>query len=248
MGSGINHVGGQLQCARLHAHQSQQATSSNRFLTNMPMTRQRAQSSFTVEIKRANRRTPEVLTLNKATALRRSSLADQVFSKVSGRPHPPQIGRVEHPALIQKTPTASPAAPVAGCPEPQAQPSPRRVLPDLLTVLVDPVAELIKQEAQERITRRKVSRKEFRRTLPVTRVAASPSKASASTPVLPRADVATPAVTAEPQTFTPPVQQALSRRWNAVAAKARRAEREGRSMPRLPAGQRWKRRLPKACW
>ncbi len=210
----------------------------------MPMTRQRAQSSFTVEIKRATRRTPEVLTLSKTSSLRRSSLAEQVFSKVSERPHPPQFARGEHPPLIQQTPPPSLTLPVADNPELQAQWSPRRVLPDLLSVPVDLVAERIKQEAEERVTRRKASREERGRMSPATRAARSLSKATAP------AAAATEAF-AEARAVAQPVQQGLHsprRKWNMLAVRARRAEREGQPMPRLPAGQRWKRRLPAAYW
>jgi hypothetical protein len=208
----------------------------------MPMTRQRAQSSFTVEIKRATRRTPEVLTLAKTSSLRRSSLADQVFSKVSGRPLSADFGGPEDPASVQQTPSVSLTSPEVHKPEPQTQP--RRVLPDLLSVPVDPVAERIKQEAEERASRYRAARKVRTRESPATRAARPMSKTSALAPV-------TAEAVAEARTVAQSTQQGLPsprRKWNVLAAKARRAEREGQPLPRLPAGQRWKRRLPKACW
>ncbi len=214
----------------------------------MPMTRQRAQSSFVVEIKRASRRTPEVLTLTKTPSLRRSSLADQVFSRVSGRPLSARIDRPEVNTATQQTPSAPPI--MATIPELQTQPSPRRVLPDLLSVPVDPVAERIKQEAEERASRYRVARKVRTRNSPAIRPARSLSKTTAPVPTAPEADVTTAAPIGL-QTVTPPVQQGLSSprsKWNVLTAKARRAERAGQSLPRLPAGQRWKRRLPAACW
>ncbi len=33
-----------------------------------------------------------------------------------------------------------------------------------------------------------------------------------------------------------------------LSNRIKRAERSGEPVPRLPAGQRWKRRLPQACW
>jgi hypothetical protein len=33
-----------------------------------------------------------------------------------------------------------------------------------------------------------------------------------------------------------------------LKAIAKRAERSGSELPRLPSGQRWKRRLPPSCW
>ncbi len=216
----------------------------------MPMTRQRAQSSFVVEIKRASRRTPEVLTLTKTSSLRRSSLADQVFSKVSGRPLSVESGRTKSPASVQQTPSASLSLPEVHKPEPQTQPSPRRVLPDLLSVPVDPVAERIKQEAEERASRYRAAHKVRTRNSPATRAARSLSNASSPVPAAPKADAITTAPIGR-QTVTPLVQQGLSsprRKWNVLTARARRAERAGQPLPRLPAGERWKRRLPTACW
>ncbi len=215
---------------------------------SMPMTRQRAQSSFVVEIKRASRRTPEVLTLTKTPSLRQSSLADQVFSRVSGRPLSARIDRPEVNTATQQTPSAPPI--MATTPELQTQPSPRRVLPDLLSVPVDPVAERIKQEAEERASRYRVARKVRTRNSPAIRPARSLSKTTAPVPAVPKADVRTTAVT-ELQAATPLVQQGLSSarsQWNVLTARARRAERAGQPLPRLPAGERWKRRLPTACW
>ena len=181
----------------------------------MPMTRQRAQSSFTVEIKRATRRTPEVLTLTKTTSLHRSSLADQVFSKVSGRPLSPQVSTGGHLMLAQRTSPPSPSLPVAGRPELQAQLMPRRVLPDLLSVPADPVAERIKQEDAEKTARRKVSRKILKRTSPQRSVTEVQDKISAPT-VVTSVTGSSREVMAEPQAAPQPVTQATGlrvRRW-----------------------------------
>ena len=216
----------------------------------MPMTRQRAQSSFTVEIKRATRRTPEVLTLTKTTSLHRSSLADQVFSRVSGRPLSPQVSTGEPPRLAQQTSPPSPSLPGAGSPELQAQPMPRRVLPDLLSVPADLVAERIKQEDAEKAARRRVSRKIRKRTSPQPSLPEVQDETSAPTVVISVTGTSRE-VMAEPKAAPQPATQTTGlrvRRWTVLAVKARRAERQGRPLPRLPAGQRWKRNLPAVCW
>ena len=61
----------------------------------MPMTRHQARSSFTFEIKRANRRTAEVATVSKAAS--GLSLADQVFGKTATGPTARTISAVESP-------------------------------------------------------------------------------------------------------------------------------------------------------
>ncbi len=127
---------------------------------------------------------------------------------------------------------------------------PRRVLPDLLSVPADPVAERIKQEDAEKATRRRVSRKIRKRTSPHHAVTEVQDKSSAPI-VVTSVTAASREVMAEPQAVLPPATQAAGlrvRRWTALAVKARRAERAGRPLPRLPAGQRWKRNLPAVCW
>ncbi len=127
---------------------------------------------------------------------------------------------------------------------------PRRVLPDLLSVPADPVAERIKQEDAEKATRRRVSRKIRKRTSPQPSVTEVQNKTSTPTLVTSVAGTSRE-VMAEPQAVLPPATQATGlrvRRRSALAVKARRAERAGRPLPRLPAGQRWKRNLPAVCW
>jgi hypothetical protein len=214
----------------------------------MPMTRQRAQSSFVVEIKRSSGRTPEVFALNKTSTFRRSSLADQVFSKDLGRPLSAQIDKPKVHAAAQQAPSA--ALVFAAAPEPQTQPSPRRVLPDLLSIPLDPVAERIRQEADERASRVRATRKERRPKSLATRAVRSVSMPATPVPMQTKADV-TAATAPGSQTVQQPVRQDLPaprRLRNVLTVKAKRAERGGLHMPRLPAGQRWKRRLPTACW
>lgn len=225
----------------------------------MPMTRHRAQSSFTFEIKRANRRSPEVRTLSKPPSLRGSSLADQVFGKASERPRGPECDKIKPPAAAPPTPLLFSTSPECGrTKEPQAQPTPRRVLPDLLSIPVDPVTERIQQEAQERAAKREASREPRVKKSPHRSVARN--EHTVSVPVRSLMDGITgPSIISNPvtdsavasQASDQPVEQVRSsstRERKALRMRAKRNERIGLPTPRLPAGQRWKRRLPKACW
>ena len=223
------------------------------------MTRHRARSTFTFEVKRAAKRTPEVVTLQRTPASAGSSLADQVFGRFSPSPPAPRAGAAE--------PKAVDAAASAPAPAPQGDvPQPRRVLPDLLTVPANPVEERIAQAAEERMTRRRSA--EPRSAQPrkprkprETRPAAQPEPAGVQfsfLDALPDDDeIRAPAVRPEPAAFlvatdgaeasTRPKRSTRAGRQS-LKAVAIRAERKGGEPPRLPAGQRWKRRLPKACW
>ncbi len=228
----------------------------------MPMTRHPARSSFTFEIKRANRRMPEVVTLSKTSSPEVSSLADQVFGKLSAQSRASQPSEINVPVSVRPARSLGTNSPeVLGTTEPSAKRSARRVLPDLLSAPINPVEERVRLEADERAARRKAARvshakKEAERssvaaareeTAP-TLVAATPS---AVTKPVSADEQLREAVATSSQPIDPPVEPvATSRKWkrNAPLAVFRRAERNGRSPPHLPAGQRWKRRLPKACW
>src|SRR3954470_5003452 len=107
----------------------------------MPVTRHQARSSFTFEIKRANRRTPEVLTLSNAAAS--LSLADQVFGK-------PLAGPTARTARTIES-LRSELTLLSDIDQTTSQPNPvRRILPDLLTILIDPVEERATGEEQEK--------------------------------------------------------------------------------------------------
>src|SRR3712207_3933401 len=123
----------------------------------MPLTRHPARSTFTLEIRRALRRTPEVHSLGKTCASASSSLADQVFGKVSGPPRP-RPGRTQPPAPVPPTHSSRVTTPEEDRSEPSARPSPRRILPDLLSSIVTPVEERVRREAQEGAARRKAAR------------------------------------------------------------------------------------------
>lgn len=63
-----------------------------------------------------------------------------------------------------------------------------------------------------------------------------------------RPETAAPIIAAErAEPFGQPKSSPRAGR-RSLKAVAMRAERKGGEPPRLPAGQRWKRRLPKACW
>jgi hypothetical protein len=224
------------------------------------MTRHKARSTFTFEVKRAAKRTPEVVTLQRTPATAGSSLADQVFGRFSPSPaSAPRAGGAE--------PKAVEAAASAPAPAPQSSlPQPRRVLPDLLSVPADPVEELMAQAAEERTARRRTTEprsaepRKPRRAKPAAEPADSlfsfldalpddeseaPVPAVRPEPEATRlaAEGAEPAVCPKP---SPKSSPRAGRR--SLKALAMRAERQGGEPPRLPAGQRWKRRLPKACW
>src|SRR4051794_29875692 len=136
----------------------------------MPMTRQRARSSFTFEIKRANRRAAEVATVNKATS---GSLADQVFGKIATG----STGRtIDAAETLGSAPTPVPNIDLF---KTTSQPL-RRVLPDLLTILVDPVEERAKREAKEKARRRASRTVEVKAT---RQLKTRPEPVSASGPV-----------------------------------------------------------------
>jgi hypothetical protein len=214
----------------------------------MPMTRQRARSSFTVEIKRSNRRTTEISKLGPPPSPASSSLADQVF-----RTRPTVPARQDNQGGI-------PAAVAAPAPESAVRaetipetPHAQRVLPDLLSTPADPVEERVTREAQERAARRVVRRN-------------ARTQQTSREPALPPEPLSHPAETASANAFdaTKAIKRGRGRPTRAATieqagapeagtrkplkAAAMRAERLGRPLPRLPAGQRWKRRLPKACW
>src|SRR5215212_659245 len=121
----------------------------------MHMTRHRAKSSFTVEIKRANRRAPEVTTVAKTVL--GHELIDRVFGRPTGAPaetsrtvaHPRETGAGHSPVPLTPPAYGSDST----CLRP-SEPPPRRVLPDLLARGVDPVEQLMKHEFEEQAARR----------------------------------------------------------------------------------------------
>ena len=212
----------------------------------MPMTRQRARSTFTFEVKRANKRTPESATLNKGFSAT-PDLAEQVFGKVSNSLSARTSGKPEA-SSSQRLSDIFPTSQASATNVPPA----RRVLPDLLSEPVDPVRERVLREEEDRAERRKATR------LLRPRMADKPAPAAADgaqTPVAAesaaqeRLNVSIAPRPALPvaETGAPASTQGHPKR-KPLKARAMRAERTGDPLPRLPAGQRWKRRLPKACW
>ena len=204
----------------------------------MPMTRHPARS-FTFEIKRASRRRPEVVTVSK-TLSHASPLADEVFGASSERPRDQETPQAKRTFL-----------PISGqsdvLPDNTA-PSPRRVLPDLLSIQVDPVAERMQCLAHERATRREASRAVREQVL-------APGPVHEEQVVTERTAVFTSGAIAQEHETANLAGETLTRRRSlrqrdkrALRRRAIQAEREGQPAPRLPAGQRWKRRLPPICW
>ncbi len=222
----------------------------------MRMTRHAARS-FTFEIKRANRRTPEVAPVSRASLPESSPLADQVFGKLSVRPRAPQANKVEILASVRSTTPASQPPEVFGTTGSSAEKSARRVLPDLLSAPVNPIAERVQREADEQAERRRAARASRttkgakRSSAATTRKDTTPAVSTATwsavTEPMNGADQLQAPVAASPQPVKL-VATSRKRKRKALLAVFRRAERNGRAVSLLPAGQRWKRRLPQVCW
>jgi hypothetical protein len=218
----------------------------------MYMTRQQAKSSFKVEIKRANKRAPEVATVSQRAF--GNELLDRVFGGLA-RTRSGNSGPVERPSQTgTENPDVPHADPKHGGDSTRVRPQQptRRVLPDLLSVEVDPVEQRMRQEAAERAARRRAMLESRKRSTAATS-ASKPNRNVA--PIMPSVEVAQPMISPVPNevvlvevtlTETAGVTLPAKRKRNAGRAtkKARRA-----GLPhRFPAGERWKRRLPEACW
>jgi hypothetical protein len=202
----------------------------------MYITRPRAKS-FVVEVKRAGKRSPDPTSASK-TSHTGSDLVERVFGSFVT----PSAGRPEklawpHDRAEGARPSQAPsAASVSGgilthTPEPNA----RRVLPDLLSLVVDPVEERMKQQAEQRAARRRAVLESRRSNV---------SSASYQEPILnARGGPSDDAVREAPQPTT-----SGKRKKDVLTPAMRKARRAGLRPPRLPLGQRWKRRLPQACW
>jgi hypothetical protein len=207
----------------------------------MPQTRHPARSSFTFEIKRASRRTPEAAP-GKATSRDDGSLADQVFGTSPGQQPARESGRAGGTAAHRASDEGPGSPTVSQAPE---ESSPRRVLPDLRSADADPVAERLRHLEAEQGARRKTSR--GRRKRVETETSGHAPRSEAEAPV-PAPATKAPDLGAANAGDRPQAGHSRLHRRNAMRVAAKRAEREGRPAPRLPAGQRWKRRLPKVCW
>jgi hypothetical protein len=230
----------------------------------MPMTRDRARSSFTFEIKRASRPTPEVLARRKSSFFAGSPLAHQVFGKFSEPSSAPEFNRPGSPSAGDKAgsgPLGITSRETVEKTEPPRQPSPRRVLPDLHSSPPNPVEERLRREAEERAARRRAARSArvavgqgaSTETAPAKRAVEQlhrdatadcsgmpgNEQASASERVARDLDLAV----SLPEPTSAPFKPSAN-----LKAAARRAQKKGLPTPRLPAGERWKRRLSWTCW
>ena len=214
----------------------------------MHTTRQRARSSFTVEIKRANKRPIEPARVT--TSATGNELVDRVFGSLLGSAAesfktPEQLGAKRPDAPRRHSaPSSEPGNGTTEHPPPQPA---RRVLPDLLSRDVNPIEERIRQQAEQRTARRRAAL-ESRRS-PAT--SEHQRVESVRVPVMPQPVIA--AIQEEP---VPSVQHGAletvaartseKRKQNARPSVLRKARRSGGDS--FPAGERWKRRLPRACW
>jgi DNA primase len=220
----------------------------------MPLSRHPARASFTFEIKRANPRSAKVLPPSKTSPLVRSSLAEQVFGKVSSPSSDSLVTPYQQLASERLKAPAENTRAEARRAEPATQDSERRILPDLLSITASPVEERLRQEAEERAVRRKAMRARRSESKP------TPSEQEASKAGDPcesngRTDAQSTDTTASNLQVVSAVQVTATegvssgRRISIVLSnRIKRAERTGQPLPPLPAGQRWKRRLPKVCW
>ncbi len=220
----------------------------------MPLSRHPARASFTFEIKRANPRSAKVLPPSKTSRLDSSSLADRAFGKVSApSSHSLFTPHQQSASECLKAPAENTRAEVRRA-EPATQDSERRILPDLLSNTVSPVEERLRQEAEERAVRRKAMRARRSESKP------APSKQQLGKLGDPcesngRTDAQSANTAARNLQVVSAVQVTATegvssgRRISIVLSnRIKRAERTGQPLPPLPAGQRWKRRLPSVCW
>ena len=230
----------------------------------MHMTRHQARSSFIFEIKRAKRRTSEVLTPGETSSPSRSSLLEQVFGNSLARPAMSELGRAEFPSEDRSRSGSgflgTTAREMAAAAEPSAEHAPRRVLPDLLSAHPNPLEERLRKEAEDRSARRRVARENRRMRVepgaPKKEPAALSEVAPAPNSPSNGHDSISGMPAREPLSLTPddPSSAAAPRGGSKakgsanLRAKRRRAQKLDLPLPRLPAGSRWKRRLPWVCW
>jgi hypothetical protein len=202
----------------------------------MYITRPRAKS-FVVEVKRAGKRSLDPTSAPK-TPHRGSDLVERVFGSFvtpsAGRPEklarPHDRAEGARPSQVLSAASVSNGV-LTHTPEPNA----RRVLPDLLSVVIDPVEERMKQQAEQRAAQR--------RAVPESRRSKASSNPDGEPVRQDRVGASDDAVREAPQPTT------SEKQTNDVPTPAmRKGRRAGLRPPRLPLGQRWKRRLPQACW
>src|ERR671912_150812 len=202
----------------------------------MYITRPRAKS-FVVEVKRTGKRS-----LDPTSAPKTSHTGSDLVERLFGGFVTPSAGRPEklarpHDRAEGARPSQAPSAAsvsdgvLTHTPEPNA----RRVLPDLLSVVADPVEVRMKQQAEQRAARHKA--------LLESRRSKASSNPAGEHVCQDRVGASDDAVREAPQPTTSGKQ-----RNDVLKPAMRKARRAGLRPPRLPLGQRWKRRLPQACW
>jgi hypothetical protein len=222
----------------------------------------RARPSFTVEVKRNNKRVPLTLATADSSLGERHRLADQLLFGPGGGG-----STIRAPELTPDRPAAEAVPPKA-----PAEAGEGRVLPDLLGETR--AEERLRQELEERAARLRAARG-ARKTVPsvepigantLMRDERDPAREAVLdlTPAAEPLSVEEPVLTVEevvaPAAVPPVLSLSVSpldrspgrsrlRGWRRKADQAvgRRAERQGAFM-RLRAGERWKRRLPQVCW
>jgi hypothetical protein len=222
----------------------------------MYMTRHQARSSFKVEIKRATKRAPEVATVSKRAF--GNELLERVFGRLAGArsensgpvewPDQTAMGHAQVPHI---GPRHSDDSTRTGPPQ---QP-PRRVLPDLLSIEMDPVEQRMRQEAAERAARRKAMLEiRRRRNAAASARESNPEGGRVMLPV----EVAQSMIAPGPNEVVSEatlvamaeatVRKTLRKKRKRIAGRSIKKARRSGLPHRFPAGERWKRRLPKACW
>jgi hypothetical protein len=205
----------------------------------MNIMRSRAKT-FTVEIKRANKRSAGSASVRPTTF---DTASDAMLKRIfgnsaalpsrSGEQHArsDDVSDGTRPSQLSSGSDVVEAAVIPRTPELQV----RRILPDLLSVVADPVQERMKQQAEQRAARRRALLERRR------------SKASSNPDGEPiskdRVGPSDGAIREAPQPTTSGEQKK-----DVLTPAMRKARRAGLRPPRLPLGQRWKRRLPQACW
>jgi hypothetical protein len=219
----------------------------------MYMMRHQARSSFKVEIKRANKRAPEIATASKRAF--GNELLDRVFGGLAGarlgnsgpveRPDETEMGHAHVPHIEPRhgddsTRTGPPQRP------------PRRVLPDLLSVELDPVEQRMSQEAAEKAARRKAMLESRKRS---TAAASASESNPEGARVMPPVEAAQPMIAPVPNevvsvevTLMATAEATLRKKRKRIAGRSTKKARRAGAPPLFPAGERWKRRLPQACW
>ena len=187
------------------------------------MTRHRARPSFTVEIKR-NRNAS--LSLHEDPGRERAAQALWHGTPLAEAPHRPHV--LETAFARAETSTKPPAS------KPAPSTPARRVLPSLIQPIAadpepTPPSPIESPAPKARATRPAVAVKPRRKAVP----APAPRRVEMAAPI-----IAPPPLQVQ---TAPPIAQERS-----AEERGRRYTR--RKPPELKAGERWKRRLPRACW